>query len=99
MSKKTNDKKLDRSLGNVITQIDDCCHGYEMSIETRITLTLFCRVQGSHASWKTLKSWKMKKLNSRPGKDLGKKIKMKMSWKNPGHWFQIYIEIRTEYIS
>ena len=35
--------ELNWSSGNVITQIGDCCHGYKISIVTKIKLASFCR--------------------------------------------------------
>ena len=34
--------ELNVSSGNIITQIEDCCHGNKVSIVTKITLASFC---------------------------------------------------------
>ena len=45
------------------------------------------KLQGSHALWKT---WKMRKLISKPGKALENN---EMSWKNPGHSLKIHTKL------
>ena len=35
--------ELNQITGNVITRVDDCCHGYKISKATKITLVSVCR--------------------------------------------------------
>ena len=34
--------ELNLPSGDIITQIDNCCHGYNINRVTKITLALFC---------------------------------------------------------